>query len=143
MSASTESSSRSVVRLARHPRRPSENLAEAVAPLDKRTRLGKDIQAFRTELVRHVGGEPSATQAALIELAVQLRLRLASMDARFAECGEMSAHDSRTYLAWSNSLARTVRQLGLKSAAQRGPTLAEYLSQRKMPLPQAPSPHGD
>ena len=45
----------------------------------------------------------------------QLKARLAGMDERFSEYGVMSAHDSRTYLAWSNSLIRALRVLGLDS----------------------------
>lgn len=132
MSASTASAARSVVRMARHPRRPPESL-EAVAPLDKRTRLGKDVAAFRAVLVQHCGGRPSGTQGALIEVALQLRIRLAAMDARFAETGEMSAHDSKIYLSWSNSIARVMRQLGLRGAPQRQPTLAEILATPHQP----------
>ena len=38
----------------------------------------------------------------------------------------MSERDSRMYLAWSNTLTRTLRILGLKGPkAHRAPTLAE------------------
>jgi hypothetical protein len=59
---------------------------------------------------------------------VNLSVRIAVMDQRFAETGQQTEHDSRTYLAWSNSLTRTVQALGIKSAATRGPTLAEYMA---------------
>ena len=39
-------------------------------------------------------------------------------------------HDSRTYLAWSNSLTRTLRELGLKGAADKPPALQDYLAAR-------------
>jgi hypothetical protein len=41
------------------------------------------------------------------------------MDTRALESGGMTERDSRQYLAWSNSLTRTLRELGLKSAAQK------------------------
>src|SRR5579875_1264234 len=93
--------------LVKATRRPPENLAaDAVAPIDRRTKIGRALTAFRTSLAQHVGGSPSGTQRAIIEQAAQLRARLLVMDARFTASGEMSAHDSRTYLAWANSLAR-------------------------------------
>lgn len=59
----------------------------------------------------------------LIERACQLTLRIADMDRRFAET------DSRTYLAWSNSLTRTLAQLGVQGAtAEKPPSLQDYLT---------------
>jgi hypothetical protein len=86
------------------------------------------MQRMRAELVDHVGGAPSATQRALIERAVNPAVRLAVMDERFAETKMQTDHDSRVYLAWCNTLTRTVRSLGLKSTAARTPSLAEYLA---------------
>ncbi len=100
-----------------------------LAKLDGRRREARLMREARAELVAHVGGNPSATQRALIEQCVQLRLRLAVMDRAFAEAGgAMTAHDSRTYLAWSNSYSRTLRQLGLKGAPAPVATLAGYLA---------------
>lgn len=82
----------------------------------------------RDELYAHCGGKPSATQRALIERAVNLSIRIAIMDERFAETGQQTELDSRTYLAWSNSLTRTIRSLGLKGATSRTPTLADYIA---------------
>lgn len=74
------------------------------------------LKSVRADLTAHVGGHPSATQRALIEQAGQLRLRLAAMDQKFAQAGELSHHDSRTYLAWSNSYGRLISRLGSKPA---------------------------
>jgi hypothetical protein len=95
--------------------------------LDGRTKESRLLEDVRRDLVRHVGNKPSATQRQLIERACQLTLRVALMDQAFAETGEMSDHTSRVYLAWSNSLSRTLRELGLKGAAERTPSLADYL----------------
>jgi hypothetical protein len=67
-------------------------------------------------MVAHVGGKPSATQKALIERAAMLTLHLARMDMRAMEAGDLSDHASRQYLAWSNTLSRTLTQLGLEAA---------------------------
>jgi hypothetical protein len=101
---------------------------KALAKLDGRRREARLMSEARAELTAHVGGAPSATQRALIEQCAQLRLRLACMDRRFAEAGTFTEHDSKTYLAWSNSYSRTLRQLGMKGAAERGPTLAEIMA---------------
>jgi hypothetical protein len=104
-----------------------------LAKMDQRTKEARLMRETRAELTAHVGGKPSATQRALIEQAVQLRLRIATMDRRFATSIEMTQHDSRTYLAWSNSYSRLLRQLGLKATAERPPTLAEILAQPYTP----------
>jgi len=95
--------------------------------LDQRSREARLMREFRAELVRHVGGKPSTVETGLIERAAQLQLRLAIFDARFAELGEMTEHDSRTYLAWSNSLARTLAVLGLKPAKSEALTAADAM----------------
>jgi hypothetical protein len=97
--------------------------------LDQRTREARIMRETRSELTAHVGGSPSATQRALIERAVALTLRIAMMDAKQHEA--ISDHDNRTYLAWCNTLTRLMRQLGLKGAAQRPPTVAEIMRQGK------------
>jgi len=96
--------------------------------MDRRTKEARLLRDTRAELTAHLGGTPSATQRALIDQLAQLRLRLATMDRAFAESGAMTAHDSRTYLAWSNSYSRMLRQLGMKGAPERGPSLAEILA---------------
>ena len=101
-----------------------------LSKLDQRTKEARLMRETRAALVAHIGGKPSAVQAALIERACQLTLRIATMDRKFAETGEQTDHDSRTYLAWSNSLTRALRQLGLKGAATEPPSLADYLAAR-------------
>ena len=101
----------------------------ALVTMDMRTKEARLLRDTRAELSAHLGGSPSATQRALIEQCAQLRLRLATMDRAFAEAGgAMTAHDSRTYLAWANSYARLLRQLGLRDAPAPVPTIAELLA---------------
>jgi hypothetical protein len=101
----------------------------AIATIDGRTREGRFIRDVRSDLLSHVGGRPSVTQAALIERAVMLSLHVAMMDAKAASGRVLSEHDSRTYLAWSNALARTLRQLGLKGAAAEPRSLRDSYTQ--------------
>lgn len=86
---------------------PSKDGRSADAVLLRRT---------RSSLIAHIGGCPSATQSALIERAAQLSLHLARLDRRAIEAPEMSDHASRQYLAWSNTLTRTLARLGLDAA---------------------------
>ncbi len=102
----------------------------ALAKLDGRTREARLMRDTRAEMIAHVGGHPSATQRALIERAVQLSLRIAMMDRKFAEQGVQTEHDSRTYLAWSGSLSRALRDLGLKAAKERAISYAEHAAAR-------------
>ncbi len=76
----------------------------------------------------HCGVKPSATQQAMIELCCQLKARLAAMDAAFVDSGAMTPHDAKIYLAWGNTLARTLSRLGAQAVASRPPSLAEYLA---------------
>ena len=97
----------------------------ALAALDMRTREGRLLRDTRTELARHLGGTPSATQRAMIERAAYLTVRCAQLDAKVA-AGTLTDHDSRTYLAWAGALTRLLRHLGLQGRAERPPSLAEY-----------------
>ena len=93
----------------------------------------QEAARLRRALIAHVGGKPSATQAAMIDQGAELKLRLAVMDQDFIQTGRRSAHASRDYLAWSNSLVRLLRQLGLKGQPERGPTLAEIMATAPAP----------
>jgi hypothetical protein len=94
------------------------------------------MRETRAELVAHVGGKPTAVQSAMIERACQLTLRIVAMDRTFAETGAQTDHDSRTYLAWSNSLTRTLTQLGVAGATTgREPSIADLLVQPAGPSP--------
>jgi len=89
-----------------------------LAKLDGRTREAALMRDTRARLIAHVGGSPSAVELALIERAAQLTLKVAQLDAKL-DANAMSDHDHRHYLAWSNSLTRTLEKLGMKGAAER------------------------
>lgn len=84
--------------------------------MDQRTREARIMAKVRADLSVHVGGKPSATQNALIERAAWLTLHVALLDAKMTAPSSLTEHDSRTYLAWSASLVRTLRTLGLQGA---------------------------
>lgn len=80
--------------------------------LDRRSAEARFIREVRAELALHVGGKPSATQRAMIDRAAWLRLHIRLMDNRTAEGRELTELDSRTYLAWVNSLRLMMEALG-------------------------------
>ena len=88
-------------------------------PSDGRSWQARLARSVRAELTAHLRGAPSATEAQLIETAVQIRIRLAAEDRKYAAEGTMSDHAVRTYLAWSNAYARLMTRLGLKEAAPK------------------------
>jgi hypothetical protein len=98
-----------------------------LAKLDGRTREAKMLRAIRAELAAHVGGKPSVTERMLIDRCAMLTLRLAQMDEKIAG-GVLTDIDSRSYVAWSNGLARSLQALGLKPATEAPKRLAEVLA---------------
>lgn len=96
---------------------------------DRRTREGRLLRQMRHALFAHLGGEASLTppQRVLVERAVMLQLRVAKLDEKIID-GTFSELDSRTYLAFSNSLRRTLTALGLDAASSKPPSLDAHLA---------------
>jgi hypothetical protein len=94
--------------------------------LDKRTAEGRLFDQFYRELVAHVGGQPNVVQAAMIERCAWVHLRIRLMDEKLA-LGDLTDQDSKSYLAWANTLRRLLQSLGLAPPATThlGPTLAD------------------
>jgi hypothetical protein len=97
----------------------------SMAKVDGRTRHGRFIAAVRKRLSDHVGGNPSATQAVLIELAALMSLRIALLSDVVLSAAAIEERDDRQLVAWINSLARLMDKLGLKGAASRPRSLAD------------------
>jgi hypothetical protein len=106
-------------------RRDRYSIASRWAGLTTDAREGKFLAGVRADLMRHVGGSPSITQRVLIERAAMLTLQLARMDAKALKAGAMSEHASREYLAWSNTLTRTLAALGMRGEPPPTPSLAD------------------
>jgi hypothetical protein len=79
-------------------------------------------------LGEHVGGKPSRVQAELIRRCARLALHLELQDEKSLSGAGMSDHTARQYLAWHGALIRTLRQLGLRGAPERSPSLAEIMA---------------
>lgn len=89
---------------------------------DGRTKEARLLRQMRAALVAHLGGEAhlSAPQRVLIERCAMLQLRVAAFDAKIVD-GTFSEYDSKVFLAFSNSLTRTLAALGVQPAAAAKP----------------------
>ena len=89
---------------------------------DGRTREARLLRQTRVALFNHLGGENrlTAPQRALVERAAMLQLRLSIFDAKVLD-GTFSDYDAKVYLAFSNSLTRTMTALGLEPAGVAKP----------------------
>jgi hypothetical protein len=109
-------------------KRAPEDLRVRVG-IDLRSKAGRAARELKAALLRHVGRRPTGAQIAMIEQLIQLKLRLAIMDQHFVASGFLhNMHDSRQYLAWSNSFTRGLRLLGLDGISEAPITLAEALA---------------
>jgi hypothetical protein len=90
------------------------------------------------DLTRQIGGRPTPAQEMLIGRIGWLSVHLARIDARALAAGEMSDHSRREYLAWSNTMTRTLAILGFQAAPPPPANLADYLAARA-----AAAPDGD
>ncbi len=102
-----------------------------VAKIDRRTASGKLLDQFRRDLLDHIGTDPSAVERAIIERCCWLQLKCSLIDAKLA-AGTDTEYDSKSYLAWSSALRRALRDLGLKSADAKSPSLAEVLKAERV-----------
>jgi hypothetical protein len=78
-----------------------------------------------------------------VERAAWLSLHVAQLDAKAIKAGTMTEHDSRTYLAYSASLVRTLKALGLKGAAEAPASLADLLAAIPRATPASVAPGDD
>ena len=89
---------------------------------------GRRLREFRADLIAHCGGRPSAVQQTLIDRATVLQHQLTTYDRRAKADGGLSDHATRVYLAWQNTLTRTLLAIGLDARHARAPTPQEALA---------------
>ena len=99
-----------------------------LALVDGRRAEAQLMKRVRDDLVKHVGGKPSATQKILIDRAAALALRIHLMDQAELKSDFMSEKNAREYLCWTSALSRLLRQLGMQGAKERAPTLQEIMA---------------
>ncbi len=106
--------------------------------VDRRTHPGRQLAAWKADLVRDLGGDLSTQEHVLVDLAVRQKLLLESVDAwllvqRSLVNGRKKALlpvlRERQQLA--DALARYMTQLGLERRAKPVPALADYLAQQR------------
>ena len=100
----------------------------SLVQLDKRSREYRLMRQVRKDLTAHIGGSPNAAQRMLIERAVILSLRVAMLDRQIVEGEILTTLDNNQYLAWSNSLVRTIARLGLTPTDGPRPTLESVMA---------------
>ena len=110
--------------------------------LDRRTALGKQLAAWRTDLIRDLGGDPSTAQLAVVDLAVRTRLMLDSIDAWLLVQPSLVNLRKRALLPvvrerqqLGDALARYLGQIGLERREQPVADLATYLATKTPPSP--------
>ena len=101
--------------------------------IDGRSAEGRRLSVIRSSLAEHVGGNPSVAQSLLIDRIAILCLRMELMDKRALQAGAITDRSAREYLGWNNSVSRMIRQLGLKGAADKQPSLSEYIARKTEP----------
>jgi hypothetical protein len=81
------------------------------------TRDGKRLRALRADLVRHVGGAPSAVQSVLIDRIVMLQWQAIQMDRASADMtAPQAALIADRAVSLANTIGRALARLGLQSA---------------------------
>jgi hypothetical protein len=85
--------------------------------IDGRTRAGRAAKQFRKELTEYLGGSPSIIERTIIDRCVWLSIKVSLMDQKIAE-GRDTEYDSKTYLAWSNSLQRSLLKIGYRESVE-------------------------
>jgi len=115
-----------IVPRARHPGPHSRLLRRGA--VDGRSREGRFLAAARAQLFRHLGGNPTIAQRILVERLAWLQLHVVLFDERIANGGQFTDCDRREYLAFSNSVLRGMREIGLEPTAAAAPSLAETMA---------------
>jgi hypothetical protein len=112
--------------------------------IDGRTTMARSLAAWRADLVRDLGGDPSTAQLAVIELAVRTKLLLDSVDAWLLVQPSLLNARKRALLpvvrerqVLADALARYLGQSGLSRVAKDVPSLDDCLRQ---PAPGAAAP---
>ena len=84
-----------------------------LAKVDGRTKEAAVLNRVRADLTNHIG-HPNIVQGMLIERCAWLTVRIEMLDRKIRRGESFTQVDSNTYLAWHNSLVRTLARLGIK-----------------------------
>jgi hypothetical protein len=98
--------------------------------VDGRTREAEVLRRVRADLTNNIG-QPNVVQQMLIERCAWLSVRIAMLDRKIEKGESFTQVDSNTYLAWHNSLVRTLARLGIKrpDSSSTPPALTRVLAE--------------
>jgi len=101
----------------------------SLSTLDKRTKAGRVLRTTIGDLTAHLGGEPTAAEALLIQSAALKATRLFLLSEKLLAGGEIGEDGDHHALAWLNSMRQDLTALGLaRRVRDVTPSLSEYLA---------------
>jgi hypothetical protein len=110
---------------------PRKRMPISTGPFSRAFRKGAIDQRSRAtarhHMTEHMGGNPTIAQRVLIDRIAWLMLHCHLLDQRVVSGTAWGENDRKCYLAFSNSLVRSLREIGFEASAGREPTLAEVL----------------
>jgi hypothetical protein len=95
--------------------------------IDQRSWQGRYLATARHHMMEHIGGKPTIAQHVLIDRIAWLMLHCHLLDQRIVSGAAWGENDRKCYLAFPNSLVRSLREIGVEASAGREPNLAEVL----------------
>ena len=99
--------------------------------MNRRHERGRFVAALRDELVRDLGGDPSAAKRLLVDMATYAALQVSHIVTPDLARGEELTRDQLDDLArWQRELRDTLRVLGVERVEAAPPSLQEYLAER-------------
>ena len=118
--------------------------------IDGRSTVARQLAAWRGDLIRDVGGDPSTQQLAVIELATRTKLLLDSVDGWLLVQPSLVNARKKALLPvvrerqqLADSLARMLERLGLERRTKPLDLAAELAALHRQPAPAEPPPTVD
>jgi hypothetical protein len=107
--------------------------ATSLTAIDGRCRAARQIREFTAELVKHLGGNPTAAQRVLVNAAAVKHAKMVMLADKILADSELDLDlATRTFLAWSNSLRRDLEAIGLARPEVQLPAAPlEYLAAKR------------
>ena len=101
-----------------------------LAFVNRRHERGRFVAALRDELIRDLGGDPSAAKRLLVDMATYAALQVSRIVTPDLARGEDLTREQLDDLArWQRELRDTLRVLGIERVEAAPPQLAELLAQ--------------
>jgi hypothetical protein len=111
-----------------HQTLPAASEFRVYTPRKFNRRSRQRFIADRTsELIRHLGREPSYPEKIIISRVIAIEFELRKYDDAIADGVELSGHALRARLAGENRLRLDLAALGLRPTTPKIPTLADVL----------------